>query len=74
VFHQATSPVMNNQGDIIFLGDLTPPPSARLVTGVYLHTEGKNMRVTGPGDKMPGGGKFVTASTVDGWQIHVNNR
>jgi hypothetical protein len=29
VYRQAMSPVMNNRGDIVFLGDLTPPPAAR---------------------------------------------
>lgn len=73
VFRQAISPVINNRGDIVFLGDLTSPPSARLMTGVYLHSAGETIRVAGPDDKMPGGGMFVTASNIMGWQIHVNN-
>jgi hypothetical protein len=73
VYRQAISPVMNNRGDIVFLGDLTPPPAARQVTGVYLHSGGETMPVARPGDPMPGGGAFVTASNIMGWQIHVNN-
>jgi hypothetical protein len=73
VFRQAISPVMNDQGDIVFLGDLTPPPAAAQMTGVYLHSSGETIRVAGPGDPMPGGGAFVTASNIVGWEIHVNN-
>jgi len=29
--------------------------------------------VARPGDAMPGGGLFVTSSTIGGWQIDVNN-
>ncbi len=74
IYRQAFGPVMNNQGDIVFLGDLTSPPGANQVTGVYLHSQGKTTRVAGPDDPMPGGGKFVTASTIVGNQIHMNNR
>jgi hypothetical protein len=73
VHRQAFSPVMNNRGDIVFLGDLTPRPAARSVTGVFLHSAGKTMLVAGPGDEMPGGGHFKTASNIAGWQLHVNN-
>jgi len=29
--------------------------------------------VAGPGDEMPGGGHFATASNIAGWQLHMNN-
>jgi hypothetical protein len=74
VYRQAISPVLNDQGDLVFLGDLTPPPLARQVTGVYLHSKGITIPVARPGDPMPGGGRFVTASNIIGWQISVNNR
>src|SRR5262249_32493492 len=67
VYRQATSPVMNNRGDVVFLGDLTVSSAAGEVTGVYLHSGGVTMRVAGPTDPMPGGGHFVTASTIGGW-------
>ena len=73
VFRQATSPVVNDSGAIAFLGDLTPPPAASEVTGVYLHRRGVTIAVARPGDKMPGGGQFVTSATIIGWQIDVNN-
>ena len=73
VYRQTISPVVNNRGDIAFLGDLTPPPLARRITGVYLHSNGETIAVARPGDAMPGGGRFVTASNVIGWQIYVNN-
>src|SRR5712691_6493981 len=72
-FRQAISPVMNDPGDIVFLGDLSSPPQANQVTGVYLYSGGVITRVAGPGDSMPGGGTFVTASTISSQQIHINN-
>jgi hypothetical protein len=73
VFRQAHTPVMNNRGDLVFLGDLTPPPFSRQVTGVYLHSQGRTIAVARPGDVMPGGGRFVSASNLIGWQVHINN-
>ena len=73
VYRQAFSPVINNRGDIVFFGDLTSPPAARQVTGVFLYSAGETMLVAGPGDEMPGGGHFVTASNILGWQLHMNN-
>jgi hypothetical protein len=72
VFRQAISPILNDRGDIVFLGDLTPPPLARGVTGVYLYSKGVTIPVARPGDPMPGGGRFVTASNLIGWQVSVN--
>ena len=62
-FRQAISPVLNDWGDIPFLGDLTPPPAANEVTGVYLHRRGATIARGAPWRAMPGGGAFVTAST-----------
>ncbi len=53
VYRAAISPVMNNRGDVVFLGNLTPPPSAGQVTGVYLHSHGVTIPVARPGDEMP---------------------
>jgi hypothetical protein len=74
VFRQATSPVLNNRGDIVFHGDLTPSPAADQVIAVYLHSKGETVALARPGNAMPGGGAFVTTSTIIGWQIDVNNR
>ena len=65
--------MLNDSGAIAFLGDLTPPPAASEVTGVYLHWRGVTIAVARPGDEMPGGGRFVTSATIVGWQIDVNN-
>jgi hypothetical protein len=73
VYRQAIGPVINNRGDIAFLGDLTSAPAARMVTGVYLHSGGETIPVARPGNPMPGGGSFVTASNIVGWQLHLNN-
>jgi hypothetical protein len=73
VFRQAISPVMNNRGDIVFIGDLTTPPDANQVTGVYLSSNGQIISIARPGDPMSGGGHLVTASTLGGSQIHINN-
>jgi hypothetical protein len=64
---------MNDLGEIAFLGDLSVPPQANQVTGVYQYSGGEITRVAGPGDPMPGGGNLVTASTLSSQQIHVNN-
>jgi hypothetical protein len=73
-FRQAMFPMINDHGDIVFLGDLSPPPGANQVTGVYLYSGGALIRVAGPGDAMPGGGHLVTASAIGGNQIDVNNQ
>jgi hypothetical protein len=73
VYRQAKSPVINNRGEIVFQGDLTSPPAANAKTGVFLHSGGETVALARPGDPMPGGGTFVTASNVIGFQIHVNN-
>ena len=72
-FRQAISPVLNDSGAVAFLGDLSTPPQANQITGVYLHSNGAITRVAGPGDSMPGGGTLITASTVGSQQIHINN-
>jgi hypothetical protein len=72
-YRGAKSPVINDRGDIVFLGDLTSPPAADAVTGVFLHSGGETIAVARPDDPMPGGGLFVTASNIIGFQTHVNN-
>jgi hypothetical protein len=69
VYRQASSPVINAQGDIVFLGDLTSPPAI----GVYLYSGGQTIAVARPGDPMAGGGRLVTAGNTGFWQLDVNN-
>src|SRR5205085_1056775 len=72
-FRQTFHDVMNSRGDIVFMGDLTPPPNANQKIGVFLYSGGKIYSIARPGDAMPGGGKLVNASLVDG-NVHINNR
>lgn len=74
VFRQAGVPVMNNLGDIAFLGDLTPSPAVNENMGIFLYSGGRIIPVMRPGDPIKGGGTFVTASLVWGGQFHLNNR
>jgi hypothetical protein len=69
VFHDA----MNNRGEIVFNGDLTPPPDANQSIGVFLYSGGKIVAIARPGDPMPGGGHLVNASIVGG-NARINNR
>ncbi len=71
-FRQATFPQINDAGDILFTGDLTPAPAANQVFGLYRYSKGQVIPIARPGDSMPGGGHFVTASVVGG-QTHLNN-
>jgi len=70
---QAANPVINNGGDIAFNGDLTPPPGAGLIVGVFLSSHGQITKVACPGDPMPGGGRLASA-IITGGNIHLNNR
>src|SRR5207249_1776050 len=73
VFRQIGGEVLNNKGDIVFGGDLTPAPDANMQIGVFRYSGGVINAIARPGDSMPGGGHFVTASAITGAQIHVNN-
>jgi len=73
VFRQALFPGINDRGDIVFTGDLTPAPDANQSLGVFLYSGGQIIPIARPGDAMPGGGHFVTASVVNG-NTHLNNR
>jgi hypothetical protein len=73
VFRQALSPAINNRGDVVFTGDLTPAPDANLSLGVFLYSGGKIIPIARPGDLMPGGGHLFSASVVNG-QTHLNNQ
>jgi hypothetical protein len=71
----AFSPVLNDSGDVVFQGDLSPgsPSAAFQELGVYLYSKGTTVAVARPGDSMPGGGHFVTASFFVAFEVHVNN-
>jgi hypothetical protein len=73
VFRQATLPIINNRGDVLFTGDLTPAPAANQVLGVFLYSGGTIIPIARPGDTVPGGGHIVTTS-VAGAQMDLNNQ
>jgi hypothetical protein len=58
----AFGPVMNNQREIVFIGDLTPPPGFGSALAVFLNSHGTTSAIARPGDPMPGGENFVSAS------------
>jgi hypothetical protein len=72
VFRQVPFLSMNNRGDIAFIGDLTPAPDVYQALGVFVASGGQLVSVARPGDPMPGGGHFVSASSVNS-NSHVNN-
>jgi hypothetical protein len=64
-YRVAFGPVLNGRGDIIFSGDLTPPPGAGAVYGVFLYSHGTVRPVACPGDPMPGGGALASTGSTD---------
>lgn len=72
-YRLASRPVINNRGEVVFFGDLTPAPGTFESLAVFLFTEGEVMPVARPGDALPGGGAFVTASPLAG-TLGINKR
>lgn len=62
----AFRPVINKQGEVVFLGDLTPAPGLAESVAVFLFAKGKVVPIARPGDVLPGGGMLVTASPQAG--------
>ncbi|WP_338048762.1 DUF7453 family protein [Polyangium aurulentum] len=74
-YRLAFGPVLNNRGDILFIGDLTPAPDLFTSLGVFLHRRGKTVAVARPGDAMPGGGNLVSASGyISGYDLSDNGQ
>ena len=71
-FRLAFEPIINNRGDIAFTGDLTPAPDFVQSLGFFLHSGHKTLPVARPGDPLPGGGNFLTASAFVG-SYDLNN-
>ena len=66
VFRLAFGAVVNSRGDVVFIGDLTPPPATGAALAVFLFSKkGTTIAVARPGDPMPGGGTFVRAGFFD---------
>jgi hypothetical protein len=73
VFRQALFPGINDRGDVVFTGDLTPAPNVYQNLGVFLDSGGQIVAVARPGQPMPGGtGHLFSASGING-QTHINN-
>jgi hypothetical protein len=72
VFRQTFHPVMNDGGDIVFAGDVTPAPDAQRDVGAFLFGRGNVIAIARPGDPMPGGGNLISTSLVGG-NYHINN-
>lgn len=66
-YRQAFGPLINNDGNIAFIGDLTPPSQPPNTTdAVFQYTNGRVRVVACPGMSMPGGGHMVSAGAQDG--------
>ena len=61
-YRLAFGPILNNKGQMVFIGDLTAPPGRGQALGVFFWEDGHTVAVARPGDAMPGGGTLVTAS------------
>jgi serine/threonine protein kinase len=61
-YRYAWGPVLNNRGDIVFIGDLTPAPGLRGARGIFLYARGITTPIALPGDVMPDGRKIVTVN------------
>ena len=73
VYRLAFGPVINNRGEIVFIGDLTESPGVGDALAVFLFTGGQTIRIAAPGDPMPGGGTLVRAAFSPS-NYFVNNR
>jgi hypothetical protein len=63
-YRAAWGPALNNRGDIVFMGELTPPPGMPSARGVFLYAKGATMAIARPGDIMPGGRELLTVNPV----------
>ena len=61
-YRYAWGPVLNNRGDLVFMGDLTPLPGVRANRGIFLYSRGINTPIALPGDTMPDGRKIATVN------------
>jgi len=58
----AFGPVLNDSGEIAFIGDLTPAPGVGQSLAVFLHSGNNTIPIARPGDALPGGGNLLSAS------------
>jgi hypothetical protein len=67
----AFGPQINDGGDVIFEGMLSPAFDR---AGLFHYSDGVVTSIAHPGDAMPGGGHLVTISLAFGNQEHINRR
>jgi hypothetical protein len=74
-YRGAWGPAANNNGDLVFMGELTPPPGLTSARGIFQYSRGVNAAIARPGDIMPDGRRILTvnppSSAGNYW---VNNR
>jgi hypothetical protein len=73
-FRFAWSPVLNERGQVAFVGDLTPPPGFGSSFGLYLRDRGSTRPIARPGQAMPGGGRLVSVTNFRIGNISLNDR
>jgi len=61
-YYFAWGPLLNNRGDLIFMGDLLPSQGLRASRGIFLHSGGLTVPIAVPGDIMPDGRKVLTVN------------
>jgi hypothetical protein len=54
--------LLNNRGDLLFMGDLMPPTGLRSVRGIFLYSGGVTTPIALPGDIMPDGRRIATVN------------
>jgi hypothetical protein len=64
--------VVNSRNDVVFIGDLTPPPGTADTIGIFLFPKVATIAVARPGNAMRGGGTLVRVSDQDS-NYHLNN-
>ena len=62
IFRHAWGPVVNDRGQVLFVGDLTAAPANDQALGLFLNRGHRTVAVARPGDAMPGGGHIFSTS------------
>jgi hypothetical protein len=61
-YRYAWGPVLNNRGDLLFIGEMIPSPGLRAARGIFLYSGGVTIPIALPGDIMPDGRKIETVN------------